>query len=243
MTYDARDYARSRIGVFLASAAAWVAMVATPKVSCHGYESLASAVSGWMVMLVAMMAPMTLRALDHIRVSSFVDRRWRSSALFLMGYVLVWMAAGGVLKVIELAAGQFAPRSYGPAVAAGLIACIWQASPLKQRCLNRCHSHRSLSAFGGAADWDALHMGLGHGFWCASSCWALMLFPMLLPQGHLVAMAAVTLLMFCERLDPPSTPAWRLRGFSTALRWLHRRLFGSRGAPPRYGTGYGAPPV
>jgi predicted metal-binding membrane protein len=240
MTYDAQDHARLRIGVLLASAAAWAAMVATPDMSCHGSESLASAASGWMVMMVAMMAPMTLRALYHIRISSFADRRWRSSALFLTGYGLVWMVAGGVLKAVESAARQLAPHAYGPAVAVGLIACIWQASPIKQRCLNRCHSHRSLAAFGGAADWDALLMGLDHGFWCAGSCWALMLFPMLLPQGHLVAMAAVTVLMVCERLDPPSPSAWRLRGFRTAWRWLHLRLFGSRGTPPRYPTA--APP-
>src|SRR5262249_8142641 len=116
--------------------------------------------------------------------------------------------------------------------AVGLIAFVWQASPIKQRCLNRCHSHRPLSAFGVAADRDALLMGLDHGRFCVGSCWAIMLFPMLLPEGHVAAIAAGTLLVFCERLDPARPPAWRLRGFHTSWRWLQLQLFGSRGSSP-----------
>ena len=111
-------------------------------------------------------------------------------------------------------------------IAAFQPALIWQASPFKQRCLNRCHSHRPLAAFGIAADVDALRLGLETGVWCTASCWAAMLFPMLWFQGHFVAMAAVALLMFCERLDPPRTPAWRWRGFGTALRAISLRLRG-----------------
>jgi hypothetical protein len=39
-----------------------------------------------------------------------------------------------------------------------------------------------------------------------------MMFSMLLPHGHLPAMAAVALLIFGERLERPSQPSWRLRG-------------------------------
>jgi predicted metal-binding membrane protein len=70
-------------------------------------------------------------------------------------------------------------------------------------------------------------MGFEHGIWCTSSCWAAMLFPMLLPSGHFVAMVAVAVLMFCERLDPPGTPSWRLRGFGTAWCYLILRLRGA----------------
>jgi len=116
------------------------------------------------------------------------------------------------------------PQSYLPATIVGLIALLWQASPFKQRCLNRCHSHRPLAAFGFAADLDVFRFGLEQGLWCVASCWAAMLFPMLLPEGHFIAMAAVAVLMFCERLDPPRAPAWRWRGFGTAVRSLSLRL-------------------
>jgi len=53
-----------------------------------------------------------------------------------------------------------------------------------------------------------------------------MLFSTLLPEGHFLAMVAVSALMFCERLDPPKTPSWQWRGFGTALRYLHLRVRG-----------------
>ena len=85
---------------------------------------------------------------------------------------------------------------------------------MKQRCLNRNHNHRELAAFGLAADVDVLRFGLTHGVWCVGSCWALMLFPMLLSEGHLAAMAVVTFLMISERLEQPQQLRWRvsLRG-------------------------------
>jgi predicted metal-binding membrane protein len=67
---------------------------------------------------------------------------------------------------------------------------------------------------------DAFRFGFTQGMWCAGSCWALMLFPMLLPQGHVTAMAVVTLLIFSERLERPKPLSWRLRGPEMALRIL-----------------------
>jgi predicted metal-binding membrane protein len=136
----------------------------------------------------------------------------------------MWLTAGGILLTLALTANVLAPQSYLPALWLGLVALVWQASPLKQRFLNRCHRYRPLAAFGAAADWDALLMGVEQGRWCICSCWAAMLFPLLLPHGHFMAMAFVSILMFCERLDPPRTPAWRWRGFAMASRYLSLRL-------------------
>ena len=155
-------------------------------------------------------------AADHyfIRRTSLVQNGLRLVVEFVAGYGAVWMLVGVLLLLIELAAKQQLSRSLWPATIMGLVALVWQASPWKQICLNRCHNHRPLSAFGFAADWDAVWMGFTHGIWCVGSCWALMLFPMLLPVGQHFAMAGVTLLMFCERMDPGAVPCWRLRGFA-----------------------------
>jgi predicted metal-binding membrane protein len=169
-------------------------------------------------MLVAMMAPVLIPPVRHIHLRSFTDRRARSTAFFLTGYGAVWMAVGCVLLAVELAATSLAPESYLPAACLLLVALVWQCSPIKQRCLNRCHAHTELAAFGAAADLGALRFGLTHGIWCAGSCWASMLFPMLLPKGHVVAMAAVTVVIFSERLDHPAPPDWRWRGCGTAIR-------------------------
>lgn len=237
MIYNAEEWARLRNAVLAVSLIAWIVILLEPRVSscCSAYGAggswqmlLAANPPGslaidWALMLVAMMAPMLIAPLYHIRISSFDRRRLRSMTLFVVGYGAVWMAAGVVIVAVQLAATWVLPQSYLPAIIVGLIALVWQASPFKQRCLNRCHSHRPLAAFGFAADLDALRFGAETGLWCTASCWAAMLFPMLLPDGHFVAMAAVALLMFCERLDPPKTPAWQWRGFGTALRYVNLR--------------------
>jgi predicted metal-binding membrane protein len=195
-----------------------------------------SLASDWALMLVAMMSPMLVAPIYHIRISSFARRRTRSIAFFVAGYGAVWMAAGAILLVVAIAAKWFLPQSYLPATIVGLIGIAWQASPFKQRCLNRCHSHRPLAAFGFSADFDVFRLGFEHGMWCVGSCWAAMLFPLLLAEGHFVAMAAVSILMFCERLDPPATPSWRWRGFGAALRCLSLLLL-----RPRYDSEPWAP--
>jgi predicted metal-binding membrane protein len=245
MIYNSEEWARLRNVVLAISLIAWVVILLEPRVSpcCStngaglswqmllAANPLAPLAGSWALMLVAMMAPMLVAPIYHIRISSFARRRARSTMLFAGGYGMIWMAAGVVIVAMELIVTSLLPRSYLPATIAGVIAVVWQASPFKQRCLNRCHSHRPLAAFGFAADLDVLRMGLEQGLWCTCSCWVAMLFPMLLPGGHFVAMAAVAVLMFCERLDPPNAPTWRWRGFGTAGRCLSGWLRGPQREP------------
>lgn len=240
MTYDAREIARVRNPVLMMSAITWILLLAEPggiglpahcaATSAGGmpltgsFRMLlamnppASLAAGWALMLLAMMPPVLIAPLCHIRLRSFTSRRARSMVLFLAGYAAIWMSLGGPLLGMELAVKLFAPQSYLPAAGVILIALVWQCSPIKQRCLNRCHAHRELAAFGAAADFDALRFGMTHGIWCAGSCWALMLFPMLLPGGHAGAMAFVTVLIFGERLERPMPPRWRRRGLGKVIR-------------------------
>lgn len=240
MTYEARELARVRNPVLLVSALAWTLLFAGPAgmgVHPHFHAVGSAAMSwgaslrmlmarnspsvlaaGWLLMLVAMMAPVLIPPIRHIRKRSFRGRRARSTALFVAGYGAIWIAFGLVALVLELGTRLVAPQSYLPAFSVLLVATVWQCSPLKQRCLNRCHAHTELAAFGAAADRDALRFGLRHGGWCAASCWALMLFPMLLPSGHVGAMATASLLIFGERLERPMPPSWRWRGLGTLTR-------------------------
>jgi len=240
MIYEARELARVRNPVLLISAVTWILLLVEPgnlSMFAHcpatssgamplstSFQMLlatnapASLAAGWALMLVAMMSPVLIQPVRHIRLRSFTSRRARSIALFVIGYAAIWMPLGGVLLAIELAVKLFAPQSYLPAAGVVLIALVWQFSPVKQRCLNRCHAHTELAAFGAAADFDALRFGMTHGTWCAGSCWALMLFPMLLLRGHVVAMASVAVLIFSERLEQPRPPSWRWRGLGKATR-------------------------
>jgi predicted metal-binding membrane protein len=255
MDLDERDERRLWVAVLLASAAAWGAMLLPAAGSHHHHHGAAptshhlrdgassgvldvlggvawgSEAVGWLLMLVAMMAPTTAWALLHIRSTTRARLRWSASALFLVGYGAVWMLAGVPMVAAETLLAWAVPGSLAPALVIGLVAVLWQASPFKQRCLNRCHRHTPLSAFGWQAHRDALGMGLSHGVWCVGSCWVAMLLPMVLPIGHMAAMAAVTLLMVCERLDPPEVPRWRLRGFGTALAAVRLRVWGPTVSP------------
>jgi len=264
MGYNARDLARVRNSVLLMSAVAWILLLGEPAgisilAHCPATSSgatpvrasipmllamnpPASVAAGWGLMLIAMMLPVLIAPIGHVRARSFTYRRARSVAFFATGYAAIWMALGGVLVAIELAAKVQAPQSYLPAAGAALLALIWQLSPIKQRCLNRCHAHTELAAFGAAADFGALRFGLTHGIWCGGSCWALMLFPMLLPQGHVAAMALGAVLIFSERVEPPMPPCWRWRGLGKPIRILTTqariRLHG-----PRLGSTPFSPPV
>ena len=172
---------------------------------------VSSLIAGWVLMLVAMMSPTLIAPICHIIERSFKRRRARSVTLFVIGYAAIWMAAGVVLIATRLLLNLLMPQSYWLAAGVAILAFVWQCSPIKQRCLNRGHHHRALAAFGITADWDALHFGIAHGVWCVSSCWLLMLLPMLVSHGHFAAMAGVTFIMTSERLDQPQPLTWRLR--------------------------------
>jgi predicted metal-binding membrane protein len=174
--------------------------------------------SGWALMVAAMMLPLLVAPLRHVRDRSFARRRARAMLLFVAGYMVAWMIAGVGLQAMALAARWAAPEPllcFGLAAAA---AALWQVSPAKQWCLNRCHRQPHLAAFGAAADRDAFEFGLTNGASCVGACWALMLLPLLAGHGHFFAMIAVTLFIFAERLESPAPLAWRWRGPGKALR-------------------------
>lgn len=182
-------------------------------------DSFAQLALGWALMVVAMMLPLALLPLRHIRERSFARRRARSMLLFVSGFVAVWMMVGVFLQMTAWLLPWVVPPLAGVGLAAAL-ALVWQVSPAKQWCLNRCHRRPPLAAFGLAADLDALRFGVKNGAACAGACWALMLPMLLIGQGQLVAMVVVALFGFAESLENPARPAWRWRGGGKALRIL-----------------------
>jgi predicted metal-binding membrane protein len=184
------------------------------------FNSPAQLASGWALMVAAMMSPLIIAPLRHVRDRSFARRRARAMLLFVTGYAAVWMTAGVGLQAVVLAARWAAPS---PVVYLGLAAAtamLWQASPAKQRCLNSCHRQPHLAAFGVAADRDAFDFGLTNGASCAGACWALMLLTLFVGHGHVFWMITVTLFVFAERLESPAPLEWRWRGPGKALRMI-----------------------
>jgi predicted metal-binding membrane protein len=164
----------------------------------------------WLAMMLAMMPPLLARPLLHVWRRSLRRRRMRASALFVFGYAVVWLAAGVLLITGSLVLGSVAPTFGVPPIAiAALVTLTWQATPPKQKCLNRCHGRPPLAAFGLRAETDALRFGATHGFWCVGACWALMMLP-LAAEGplHWPVMAAVMFVSIMERARAPDDPRW-----------------------------------
>jgi predicted metal-binding membrane protein len=233
-----REFSRVRNRVLVISAAAWSVLLLRPGGTLHcpvtasemlplrsslgmllAMNPLPSLAQTWTLMLVAMMSPVLIPAILHVRLQSFHDRRHRSVGLFVAGYAVVWLPAGALLLALELSGALFA-RQLPLIAATAAAATIWQFSPAKQYCLNRSHAYVSLAPFGFAADRDAFCFGVTHATWCVGSCWGLMMWPMLLPEGHVAAMAAVSLFIFSECLEHVAPPRWSCRLSGKLLRRL-----------------------
>lgn len=165
-------------------------------------------------MLVAMMAPLIIEPVRHVRDRSLASHRTRRTALFLAGYAVAW-----ALAALVLFAAAGATQQIGGTALAVACAVVWQASPAKQRALNRCHFEPALPAFGSAADIAAVRFGLSHGFWCVGACAPLMLIP-IAARAHALTMLGVTAWLAAERVESPRQPGWRLRLPGKAIRIL-----------------------
>jgi predicted metal-binding membrane protein len=174
----------------------------------------------WALMVLAMMLPLAIAPLWHVRERSFARRRGRSTAHFVAGFVAVWMVAGAILQTVSLLVRLIVAEPFACVGLAVAVALLWQVSPAKQWCLNRCHQRPPLAAFGFAADLDAFRFGVCNGAVCAGACWALMLPMLLIGQGQLAAMIVVTLFSLAETIEDPAPLAWRWRGGAKALRIL-----------------------
>jgi predicted metal-binding membrane protein len=171
--------------------------------------SLSVVMLSWLLMIVAMMSPLLTQPLAQLRLRSLKRRRGRSVALFFAGYFAIWMTAGMLLLPLWAMLGSLAGNIGLPAwVFVTALAVVWQTTPLRQRALNRCHRLPRLSAFGAAADRDRFGFGLAHGFWCAATCFPMMVVPLAMPVGHLPLMFAVSVGLLLERMLPARQPAW-----------------------------------
>src|SRR5947209_5014128 len=105
MTSDAREFARLRNAVLLITAAAWAVLLVQPggmAMHVHGpamHHEMSTA--SWALMLIAMMAPVLIPPLWHVRLRSFAARRWRSMSLFVAAYAAVWMTAAAALLRLQ----------------------------------------------------------------------------------------------------------------------------------------------
>jgi len=191
----------------------------------------------WVVMMAAMMFPSVA---PTVALYARMTRRrgLDQSLLFTGAYLLVWAVAGvaayAVFRVGKAAFGpEFAWANGGRWVAGGVlvVAAIYELTPLKYACLEKCRSPRgSLIGAWREGRRGALEMGTRHAVWCVGCCWALMAALFALGVMSLIWMALVGVVITLEKTLP-----WRglaTWGAAAILLMLAVMLLAAPGAIP-----------
>lgn len=174
----------------------------------------------WIVMMVAMMVP---SAAPMIVMHATINRRRKqrqqpfvATAIFVLGYVLVWSGFAVLATLGQWALHQAAllptAMSHVTPVLGGallLLAGAYQWFPVKHACLRRCRTPLGFLM----TEWrdgrkGALVMGLRHGAFCLGCCWFLMGLMFVGGVMNLLWMAAIAVYILLEKI----TPAARLTG-------------------------------
>jgi predicted metal-binding membrane protein len=173
---------------------------------------LAVMTMGWTLMLVAMMLPTSLPliALFH-RMAAQRPNRTLLVGLLLTGYLGVWMLFGLLVHLADLGLHTLADEiawldNHALISSATLIAAgIFQFTPLKYKCLDKCRSPMSFVLErwrGSRQEWHSFMLGLTHGIFCIGCCWALMLLMFGVGMGSLAWMFVLGAVMAIEKNMP-----------------------------------------
>ncbi len=195
--------------LLVCAAAAWLFTISQANSMAVGGIAMMGAglfLITWLVMMVAMMfpsvAPMTLAfaSITRSRGGGMVP-----SGAFVLGYLLVWTAAGlvplGVLQVLNqiwMTTPSWLPRVGGAVI---IVAGIYQFTPLKDTCLRACRTPLGfiLSHDFGGGPASAVRAGASHGLYCLGCCWALMAVLAVLGLMNIAWMAVFAAVFFIEK--------------------------------------------
>jgi predicted metal-binding membrane protein len=202
------------------SLAAWIVLWqngAGPHGSVHAHHAASGVlllfVSSWTVMTIAMMLPTSvpLIATFHTIVGQRQERPLLV-ALVILGYLAVWAAVGfvfyGAGVVVQQATAASAWLQTHSRFSGGvilLVAGVYQFTPLKYRCLDKCRSPLSfvLGHWQGQHDRrNAFKLGAHHGLFCVGCCWALMLLMFVVEAGNVAWMLLLGAIMAIEKNVP-----------------------------------------
>lgn len=168
----------------------------------------------WAAMMVAMMLPsvtpmiMTFSAVNRKR--RLQERPFVPVAVFAAGYIAVWFGFSVVAAVAQWTLHREALLS--PAMVSAsvwlsalllLAAGVFQFTRLKQSCLIHCRGPLEfIMTRWREGRFGAFRMGLEHGAYCTGCCWALMALLFVAGVMNILWIAALTVLVACEKLLP-----------------------------------------
>ena len=167
----------------------------------------------WTAMMIAMMTPSVApTVLLYARAEQLKNWDLRPpTALFVGGYLLVWVAFALVAAALQVAlqhAALASPMTMAltgrRAASAVMVAVgVYQLLPIKDACLGRCRSPAQfLSRHYRPGPRGALGLGMLHGAYCVACCWLLMALLFVGGVMNLLWIAGLTLLVAAEKLLP-----------------------------------------
>ena len=173
----------------------------------------------WATMMVAMMLPSAAPAiLLYARVHRHSTEAPPPTAAFLAGYLACWLGFALLAASLQLAIASpvtMAVESRVGAAALLIVAGLYQLSPLKDACLNRCRSPAEfITRHYRPGSLGAARLGLLHGAYCVGCCWLLMALLFVGGVMNLVWVAALTLLVAAEKLLPGGAWIARIAGIA-----------------------------
>ncbi|HEX2909546.1 MAG TPA: DUF2182 domain-containing protein [Chloroflexia bacterium] len=167
-------------------------------------------VAGWTLMTVAMMLPSSLPLINQFYIITR-NKRNRSALLYLLlvGYLIVWALFGLVAHLFDwalhwLVAQNSWLETHSWIIGASilLMAGVYQFTPLKYYCLEKCRAPLSfiMEHWGGRNESkQAFRLGLHHGLFCLGCCWSLMLLMFAAGTGSLAWMFGLGTVMVIEK--------------------------------------------
>jgi len=170
-------------------------------------------VGGWTLMTVAMMLPTSfpLILLFHRMVRDRATAPWLVT-LLVGGYLGVWLLCGLSLQFVNWFLQAEIVRLSWPAAAPWIsatviltLAGLYQFSPLKYACLEKCRSPLMFITSrwqGGNEPVQTLRIGIEHGLFCVGCCWSLMLLMFIVGTGSLAWMLLLGAVMAVEKNLP-----------------------------------------
>lgn len=165
---------------------------------------------GWLEMVAAMMLPTAIPMMRMFyRVSANAPRPVATRAMFLGGYLALWMGFALLCVIAALvfqaqaANAQWAWMVTYPTLPLAVslaVAGVFQFSALKDSCLTRCRDPRSfLFTRYRRGLGNAWILGLKHGTSCLGCCWALMLVMLFAGLSNLAVMLLLAAVMVAEK--------------------------------------------
>lgn len=198
--------------------------MAMPQMQAWGIFELVLLFVMWAVMMVAMMVP-SAAPLILIFASAYRKRQERKdpvvpTAIFLMGYLLVWTGFSGLATLAQWglhSAALLSPMMVSTNSILGgillLAAGIFQWTSLKHACLSHCRSPIGfLMSHWKEGTRGALIMGLEHGTYCVGCCWILMVLLFVAGVMNLVWVTFIAAFVLAEKVLPRGDLVGRVAG-------------------------------